>query len=105
MPQSYTPVFKKKIVRLRLEDGRTYKSITSEYGVSKVSIFTEKTGVRKQIRNIYHSHNGVDGYRSMTTYVKRAGHRLPHTIPGANSSIKRGGNNPINFSHKCYKKA
>ena len=35
MPQSYTPEFKKKIVRLHLEEGRTYKSITAEYGVSK----------------------------------------------------------------------
>lgn len=38
MPQSHTPEFKKKIVRLHLEDGRTYKSITAEYGVSKASI-------------------------------------------------------------------
>lgn len=38
MPQSYTPGFKKKIVRLHLEEGRTYKSITAEYGVSKASI-------------------------------------------------------------------
>jgi len=38
MSQSYTPEFKKKIVRLHLEDGRTYKSITAEYGVSKASI-------------------------------------------------------------------
>lgn len=38
MPQSYEPEFKKKIVRLHLEQGRTYKSITGEYGVSKASI-------------------------------------------------------------------
>ena len=38
MPQSYTPEFKKKIVRLHLEEGRTYKSITAEYSVSKASI-------------------------------------------------------------------
>ena len=38
MPQSYTPEFKKKIVRLHIEEGRTYKSITAEYGVSKASI-------------------------------------------------------------------
>ena len=38
MPQSYTPEFKKKIVRFHLEEGRTYKSITAEYGVSKASI-------------------------------------------------------------------
>jgi transposase len=38
MPQSYEPEFKKKIVRLHLEEGRTYKSIIAEYGVSKASI-------------------------------------------------------------------
>ena len=38
MSQSYTPEFKKKIVRLHEEEGRTYKSITAEYGVSKASI-------------------------------------------------------------------
>ena len=38
MSQSYTPKFKKKIVRLHEEEGRTYKSITAEYGVSKASI-------------------------------------------------------------------
>lgn len=38
MPQSYTPELKKKIVRLHAEEGRTYKSITAEYGVSKASI-------------------------------------------------------------------
>ena len=27
MPQSYTPEFKKKIVRLHLEEGRTYKAL------------------------------------------------------------------------------
>lgn len=39
MPQIYEPEFKKKIVRLHLEDGRTYKSLTQEYGVSKSAIF------------------------------------------------------------------
>ena len=38
MPQNYTPEFKKKIIRLHEEEGRTYKSITAEYGVSKASI-------------------------------------------------------------------
>ncbi|OUQ62100.1 hypothetical protein B5E53_18250 [Eubacterium sp. An11] len=38
MPQSYTSEFKKKIVRLHLEEGRTYNSITAEYGISKASI-------------------------------------------------------------------
>ena len=38
MPQNYTPEFKKKIVRIHLEEGRTMKSITAEFGVSKASI-------------------------------------------------------------------
>ncbi len=38
MPQNYTPEFKKKIVRLRLEEGRTINSITTEYGISKESV-------------------------------------------------------------------
>ena len=38
MTPSYIPEFKKKIVRLHEEEGRTYKSITAEYGVSKASI-------------------------------------------------------------------
>ena len=38
MPQSYTPEFKKKIVRLHLEEGRTYRSITAQYSVLKASI-------------------------------------------------------------------
>ena len=36
--QNYTPEFKKMIIRLHEEQGRTYKSITDEYGVSKASI-------------------------------------------------------------------
>ena len=38
MPQNYTPEFKKKMVRLRLEEGRTINSITTEYGISKESV-------------------------------------------------------------------
>lgn len=38
MSQNYTAEYKKKIVRLHVEEGRTYKSITAEYGVSKASI-------------------------------------------------------------------
>ena len=38
MPQNYAPEFKKKIVRLHEEEGRTCKSIIAEYGVSKASI-------------------------------------------------------------------
>lgn len=35
--QHYEQEFKNKIVRLHIEEGRTYKSLTAEYGVSKAS--------------------------------------------------------------------
>ena len=38
MPHTYEPEFKRKIVQLHLEEGRTYKSITQEYSVSKTAI-------------------------------------------------------------------
>ena len=40
MPRSYEPEFKKKIVRLHLQEGRTIRSITEEYGISKSCIST-----------------------------------------------------------------
>lgn len=36
--QHYEPEFKKKLVRLHLEEGRTLKSLSAEYGVAKSSI-------------------------------------------------------------------
>ena len=48
MPQNYTPEFKKKIVRLHEEEGRTYKSIIAEYGVSKASISKWCSELRKE---------------------------------------------------------
>ena len=38
MTQHYEPEFKKKIVHLHLEEGRSLKGLASEYGVSKASI-------------------------------------------------------------------
>lgn len=38
MSQKYEPKFKRKMVRLHLEERRTYKSITTEYGISKTAI-------------------------------------------------------------------
>ena len=40
----------------------------------KADYYAQKAEVQEQIRSIYHSHNGVDGYRSMRAYLKRAGH-------------------------------
>ena len=36
--QHYEPEFKKKLVRLHLEEGRTLQSLPAEYGVAKSSI-------------------------------------------------------------------
>ena len=36
--QHYKPEFKKKLVRLHLEEGRTIQSLSAEYGVAKSSI-------------------------------------------------------------------
>lgn len=38
MNQNYEPEFKKKIVRLHLEEGKSLKGLAAEYGVSKASI-------------------------------------------------------------------
>ena len=38
MPQHYDETFKKKIVRLRMEEGRSMKSIIEEYRISKSSV-------------------------------------------------------------------
>lgn len=38
MPQIYNEEFREKIVRLHIQEGRTYKSLVAEYGVSKASI-------------------------------------------------------------------
>ena len=64
MPQHYDETFKKQIVRLRLEEGRTIKSIIEDYRA-------QKQRVLKEITTIYHEHNGVDGYRSMQIFLKR----------------------------------
>ena len=45
----------------------------------KADYYAQKAEIQEQIRNIYHSHNGVDGYRSMTAYLKRAGHSYSAT--------------------------
>ena len=38
MPQIYNKEFREKIVHLHIQEGRTYKSLVAEYGVSKASI-------------------------------------------------------------------
>ena len=45
----------------------------------KASYHAQKAEVQKQIGEIYYSHNGVDGYRSMTAYLGRRGYRYSQT--------------------------
>lgn len=100
MPQNFTPEFKKKIARLHVEEGRkgnrleAYRFIdqySEEFGIRwllsrleiypdayynyrkhrKADYYTQKSGGMEQTRDIYHSHNGVDGYRSMTYLAHR----------------------------------
>lgn len=59
MQPNYETEFKKKIVRLHLEEGRTIRSLTDEYGVSKASIsvwvrqFREECQINKEAQADY----------------------------------------------------
>ena len=48
MNQNYEPEFKKKIVRLHLEEGRTLRGLAEEYGISKASISIWTKQVREE---------------------------------------------------------
>ncbi len=61
MSQNYPIEFKKKIVRLH-EEGRTYKSITAEYGVSKSAISKWCSEFRKECQT---SSQAKEDYDSM----------------------------------------
>ena len=67
MPQTYTPEFKKKIVRLHEEEGRTYKSITDEYGVSKASISKWCSELREECQS---SREAKEEYNNMKELLK-----------------------------------
>ena len=44
MSKQYEPEFKKKIVHLHLEEGRTLRGLAAEYGISKAKyIYLDKT--------------------------------------------------------------
>lgn len=40
----------------------------------KADYYAHKAEVKAQIQEIYHSHNGVDGYRNMKVYLERKGY-------------------------------
>ena len=78
MPQSYTPEFKKKIVRLHLEEGRTYKSIIAEYGVSKASVLSpgrpKKIVAARQMAMYFCRQELNESYPNIRDYFKRKDH-------------------------------
>lgn len=51
MKKHYEPEMKKKIVRLHLEEGRTLKSLSAEYGVSTASISNWISQFRKECQS------------------------------------------------------
>jgi orfA len=51
MRKYFEPEFKKKIVRLHLEDGRTIRSLAMEYSISKASISNWVSQFRKECQN------------------------------------------------------
>ena len=55
MSQHYEPEFKKKLVRLHLEEGRSLKCLAAEYGVSHASI----SNWTNQFRNEYQTNEGA----------------------------------------------
>ena len=68
--QNYAPEFKKKIVRLRVEEGRTYKSITAEYGVSKASISNGCSQLREECRTSLETKEEYDNMKEMQKLKK-----------------------------------
>lgn len=51
MSKYFESEFKKKIVRLHLEDGRTIRSLAAEYSISKASISNWVSRFRKECQN------------------------------------------------------
>ena len=59
MPKNHTHEFKKKIIHLHLEEGRTYKSITAEYGISKASVSKWCSELREECQKQAESNPGT----------------------------------------------
>ena len=65
MPQHYDKTFKKQIVRLRLEEGRSIRSIIEEYGMSKASIINWCNEFREECQNNPESQNEYDSMKEI----------------------------------------
>jgi len=53
--------------------------ITITENIGRRIIVPKKAEAHRQIHEIYHSHNGIDGYRSMRFYLERRGYRYSST--------------------------
>ncbi|TDA22591.1 hypothetical protein E1963_04025 [Extibacter muris] len=78
MPQNYTPEFKKKIIRLHEEEGRTYKSITSVYGVSKASISKWCSQLREECQTSPEIKEEYDYMKEMLKLRSFNGYQTPY---------------------------
>ena len=58
--QHYEPEFKQKILRLHLEEGRTLKSLSEEYKVSKASISIWISKNRKECQTSHETKEEYD---------------------------------------------
>ena len=65
MPQPYDEPFKKKIVRLHLEEDRSMRSLTEEYGVSKSSVVKWCNEFREECQSNPESQKDYDTMEAM----------------------------------------
>ena len=56
----------------------------------KSDYHAQKENVKAQIREIYHAHNGVDGYRSMTVYLSWKGYAYSATTIHKYMNVEMG---------------
>ena len=56
----------------------------------KVDYYAHKEEVKSEIEKIYHEHNGVDGYRSMTVYLSRRGYAYSTTTIHKDMNVEMG---------------
>ena len=56
----------------------------------KADYYAQKAEVQEKIDEIYHRHNGVDGYRSMTAYLGREGYSYSTTTIHKYMNIEMG---------------
>jgi transposase InsO family protein len=68
MPQHYDETFKKQIVRLLLEEGRSIRSIIEEYGMSKASIINWCNEFREECQNNPESQNEYDSMKEIKVF-------------------------------------